>query len=128
MGDGSGAAVGPGLEENVPEPAAWNGPVAGYAVPEETVPTAKFGASEERLHEATSWVWPMKLRYADVITSWFRLPTTALALKLPLPAPIMELNWAPVRVGAPVTAKVPESRLDPWANPPPLSMNEKVPE
>jgi hypothetical protein len=38
---GSGVFVGPGLEENVPVAEASNGPVAGYAWPLLTVPTAK---------------------------------------------------------------------------------------
>jgi hypothetical protein len=42
--------------------------------------------------------------------------------------PRLEVNEAPVIEGLPVTAKVPDNRLCPWAAPPPLSMNENVPE
>jgi hypothetical protein len=117
--------VGPGLEEKVPVPEALNGPAAGNAWLRITVPTAKFGISEERLHDASSWVWPAKFKYAEVNTSWLRFPAVALALKLPPLLPMLELNWAPVVAGLPVTAKVPDSRLVPGKSP--ASVNENVP-
>src|ERR1700733_10319479 len=66
---GAGAATGPGLEEKAPDPAASNGPAAGYASLAVTVPVEKSGMSDERLHDDVSSVSPRKARNCDVNTS-----------------------------------------------------------
>jgi hypothetical protein len=88
----------------------------------------KLGMSEERLHEESSRVWPVKSIKSDVNTSWLRLPAVELALKLPPVLPIEELNWAPVDAGTSVTAKVPESKFLLKFAPAVWSINENVPE
>ena len=56
---GSGALVGPGLEEKVAEPAAVNVPV-GNAWSFVIAPNAKLGITDDMLKDAVSWVWPGK--------------------------------------------------------------------